>query len=116
MVSGHVDGVGRLKQKVPDGKSTRYYFQAPKKLLRYIAVKGSITIDGVSLTINGLSEQGFDVSIIPHTEEYTTFSDLVENSEVNLEVDLIARYAERLLTADNEIPSMTVEALRERGL
>lgn len=117
LVSGHVDGVGRLLQKVEDGKSTRYYFSAPKALLKYIAIKGSITIEGISLTVNNVSDDGFDVSIIPHTEENTTFSDLVSNDEVNLEVDLIARYVERLLQFDSDTtPTVTtLDSLRERG-
>lgn len=120
LVSGHVDGIGRLTQKVPDGKSTRYYFSAPKSLLKYIAVKGSITIEGVSLTVNNIGAAGFDVSIIPHTEENTTFAEMVVNDEVNLEVDLIARYVERLLVAENAsgdvVSTLIVESLRERGL
>lgn len=101
LVSGHVDGVGTLQKKIADGHSTRYQFSAPKALLKFIAIKGSITVEGISLTVNELFDDGFSVSIIPHTETHTNLSDLSLNDSVNLEIDIVARYLQRLLTADN---------------
>lgn len=116
LVSGHVDGVGRLVEKKKDGKSTRYFFSAPKSLLKYVAIKGSITIEGVSLTVNNVDADGFDVSIIPHTEENTHFHTLMIDDQVNLEIDLIARYVERLLNIDkDEQPTINLDSLRARG-
>lgn len=99
LVSGHVDGIGRLLQKHEDARSWRMIFEAPVDLARYIAGKGSICIDGVSLTVNEVEGQRFGVNIIPHTLEHTTLGTLVSGDPVNLEVDLIARYLERLLAA-----------------
>ena len=99
MVSGHVDGVGKLLEKHEDARSWRYSFEAPQGLARYIARKGSITIDGVSLTVNEVSGSQFGVNIIPHTLGATTLGALEAGEPVNLEVDLIARYLERLLAA-----------------
>jgi riboflavin synthase len=99
LVSGHVDGIGRLLQKHEDARSWRMIFEAPVDLSRYIAGKGSICIDGVSLTVNEVEGQRFGVNIIPHTLEHTTLGSLASGDPVNLEVDLIARYLERLLAA-----------------
>lgn len=99
LVSGHVDGIGRLLQKHEDARSWRMIFEAPVDLSRYIAGKGSICIDGVSLTVNEVEGQRFGVNIIPHTLEHTTLGTLASGDPVNLEVDLIARYLERLLAA-----------------
>lgn len=99
LVSGHVDGVGRVLRYTPDGRSTRYEFQTPAALARYIAPKGSIAVDGVSLTVNTVEDNRFSVNIIPHTLEHTVFGQYREGSPVNLEVDIIARYLERLLAA-----------------
>jgi riboflavin synthase len=98
-VSGHVDGVGRLvaSRDVGDGRFLR--FQAPKALARYVARKGSISVDGVSLTVNAVAGNRFDLMIIPHTLSHTTLGDLRPGDAVNLEVDLIARYLERLNAA-----------------
>lgn len=93
LVTGHVDGVGRLLKK----KSSEYVFEAPKALSRYIARKGSICIDGVSLTVNKVSGSAFEVNLIPHTLKATTLGRLVPGASVNLEVDLVARYIDRLL-------------------
>ncbi|HVT34855.1 MAG TPA: riboflavin synthase [Nevskiaceae bacterium] len=101
-VSGHVDGVGQLIEKHEDARSWRYTFEAPAALARYIARKGSITIDGVSLTVNEVSGRQFGVNIIPHTLQATTLGTLVAGAQVNLEVDLVARYLERLLAAREE--------------
>ncbi|MGQ0622254.1 MAG: riboflavin synthase [Panacagrimonas sp.] len=107
LVSGHVDGVGRLVEKHEEARSWRMLFEVPAELARYIARKGSITIDGVSLTVNeacaepgrGTEGRRFGVNIIPHTLSQTTLGDLQQGDSVNLEVDLIARYLERLLAA-----------------
>ena len=97
MVSGHVDGVGRLVSQVPDGASQRLVFQAPDALAKYIASKGSVTVDGVSLTVNEVDGATFGVNIIPHTQEVTTLGLLAPGDKVNLEIDLIARYVARLM-------------------
>jgi riboflavin synthase len=99
LVSGHVDGVGRLLEIREDARSSRLTFEAPRELARYIARKGSITVDGISLTVNEVSGAQFGVNIVPHTLTHTTLGGLKAGAVVNLEVDLIARYLERLLTA-----------------
>jgi len=96
LVSGHADGVGRVADIRDDGRSQRWRFSAPRSLLRYIAVKGSIAIDGVSLTVNAVDGDGFEVNLVPHTIAHTAFAAAGVDSEVNLEVDTIARYVERL--------------------
>jgi riboflavin synthase len=93
LVTGHVDGVGRLESR----KGGVFAFQAPKKLARYIARKGSICIDGVSLTVNRVKGRSFEVNLIPHTLKVTTLGRLAPGDRVNLEVDLVARYVARLL-------------------
>jgi len=100
IVSGHVDGVGSVIEKSQDGRSYRYQFEAPNSLAKYIAEKGSICIDGVSLTVNQVDGALFTVNIVPHTLKETTFSELITGSQVNLEVDLLARYLERLIQAE----------------
>lgn len=97
IVSGHVDGVGTIKNMIEDARSTRFEIQAPDELVRYICKKGSICVDGVSLTINEIDRDMFSVNIIPHTAEKTIFSGYRNGSRVNLEVDLIARYLEGLI-------------------
>jgi riboflavin synthase len=99
LVAGHVDGVGRIRRIMPEGASQRWWFDAPAALLRYIAVKGSICVDGVSLTVTDVDGTGFAVALIPHTIEATAFRSSAVEGTVNLEVDLIARYVERLLAA-----------------
>lgn len=99
LVSGHVDGVGRLLKKYEEARSWRMSFEVPKELARYVARKGSICIDGVSLTVNEVSANTFGVNIVPHTMTHTTLGRLQEGDAVNLEVDQIARYLERLLAA-----------------
>jgi riboflavin synthase len=96
-VTGHVDGVGRLVARHDDGRSVRMEFQVPPELARYVARKGSICIDGVSLTVNGASGDRFDVNLVPHTLEVTTLGGLQSGDRVNLEVDIIARYVERMM-------------------
>lgn len=97
LVSGHVDGCGRLLSRREDGRAERFEFELPAELARYVARKGSICIDGVSLTVNGAEANRFDVCIIPHTLEVTTLGALGEGDPVNLEVDMVARYIERLI-------------------
>jgi riboflavin synthase len=98
LVSGHVDGVGYLRARRDEARSLRLEFEAPAELARYIARKGSICIDGVSLTVNDVEGARFGVNIVPHTLAQTTLAALQADDPVNLEVDLIARYLERLLT------------------
>jgi riboflavin synthase len=97
LVSGHVDGIGTVDRIEPDARAQRWRFTAPAPLLRYVAQKGSICVDGVSLTINAVDKAGFDVALIPHTLEHTAFARTRVGDQVNLEVDLVARYVERLL-------------------
>ncbi len=96
IVSGHVDGVGRLVDQRPDGESLRLTFEAPDALARYIASKGSVAVDGVSLTVNEVQGNRFGVNIIPHTQTATTFGGLRVGDAVNLEIDMLARYVARL--------------------
>jgi riboflavin synthase len=95
IVSGHVDGVGEVLSVVPEGGSHRVRFRAPAPLHRYIAPKGSIAVDGVSLTVNEVEGQEFGVNIIPHTWDATALGDLRPGARVNLEIDVLARYAAR---------------------
>ena len=96
IVSGHVDGIGRVRDFYNDARSIRYEFIVPAELNRYLVKKGSICIDGVSLTVNDVYDDSFFVNIIPHTMDETIFSTYEKDSKVNLEVDLIARYLEGL--------------------
>lgn len=96
-VSGHVDGTGTVRRIVPDGRAQRWTFSAPRPLSRYLAQKGSICVDGVSLTVNAVDADSFDVALIPHTLAQTAFGRSSVGDRVNLEVDLVARYVERLL-------------------
>jgi riboflavin synthase len=96
LVSGHVDGLARLVSRLEDGRSERFLFEADRSLARYIAPKGSVCLDGVSLTVNEVDDNRFSICIIPHTLEVTTFGELAAGDKVNLEVDLIARYLDRL--------------------
>jgi riboflavin synthase len=97
LVAGHVDGVGEVLSIAQDARSQRWRFGAPTALLRYIAEKGSICVDGVSLTVNAVDKEGFDVNLIPHTIANTAFDPMRVGASVNLEVDLVARYVERLM-------------------
>ena len=101
LVSGHVDGVGEVLRFEPVGESWRLEIRAPEKLAKYIAVKGSITVNGVSLTVNAVRGAEFAINLIPHTLDHTMLKDIKSGSPVNLEVDLLARYAERLLAYTN---------------
>ncbi|HAO70933.1 MAG: riboflavin synthase [Candidatus Thioglobus sp.] len=97
LVSGHVDGQGEVVDRTIQGESTRFKISAPQNLVKYIARKGSITINGVSLTVNSIDANVFDVNIVPHTLTATTLGLLNIGNQVNLEVDLIARHLEQLL-------------------
>jgi riboflavin synthase len=100
LVSGHVDGLAVLVARRPEGDSVRLTFEAPPEPARFIAAKGSVTLDGVSLTVNEIEDRRFGVNIIPHTAEVTTLGDLQPGDRVNLEIDLLARYVQRLLHQD----------------
>jgi riboflavin synthase len=99
LVSGHVDGVATLLARRQDARSERYEFEVPAALARFVAAKGSVTLDGVSLTVNEVEGARFGVNIIPHTQAVTTFGRLRPGARVNLEVDLVARYLDRLSQA-----------------
>ncbi len=96
LVTGHIDGVGQLEARCGDGESVRMGFAAPRELMKFIAGKGSISIDGVSLTVNEVGPSSFGVNIIPHTLKATTLGELTPGTAVNLEIDLLARYVARL--------------------
>jgi riboflavin synthase len=96
IVAGHVDGVAEVVRMSPEGESTRMTFQAPEQFARFIAAKGSVALDGISLTVNEVDGNRFGVNIIPHTSKVTTFGQLKTGAKVNLEVDLMARYVARL--------------------
>lgn len=98
IVSGHVDGLGRIVDSTPSGRSMIYRIAAPANLVRYIAEKGSITVDGISLTVNAVESSIFSLNIVPHTAQETIISQYRPGTCVNLEVDIIARYLERLMT------------------
>lgn len=104
-VTGHVDGVGRVVETHDDGRSWRVTFELPVELARYVAPKGSVTIEGVSLTVNEVAGTRFGVNLIPHTRDVTTLGELAAGTPVNVEVDIIARYVERLLTASRDTPA-----------
>ncbi|GAO36973.1 riboflavin synthase subunit alpha [Sulfuricella sp. T08] len=97
LVSGHVDGVGEVVKFEPVGESHRLMIRAPRELSRFIAPKGSITVNGVSLTVNEVSDDAFSINLIPHTLDVTTLKHIQPGSRVNLEVDMLARYVDRLL-------------------
>ena len=97
IVSGHVDGVATLVSKTPEGDSVRLEFEVPEDLKRYIASKGSVALDGVSMTVNEVDGRRFGVNVIPHTQEVTTLGRLAPGDQVNFEVDMLARYVARLL-------------------
>jgi riboflavin synthase len=100
LVSGHVDGIGTVTARTEDSRSVQFTVRAPDELARYIAIKGSICVDGVSLTVNAVDGADFELNIVPHTLAETTLQGCRTGRQVNLEVDLIARYLERLLQGD----------------
>jgi len=119
LVSGHVDGVGTVVSRETEGRSVRFRFEAPATLARYIAEKGSICVDGVSLTVNAVNGAKFDVNIVPHTLAQTTLDSFQPGSKVNLEVDLLARYLERLMLGEGAAKDgsiITREFLAQHGI
>jgi len=115
IVSGHVDGVGELLSLQQDGKSIRMDYRVPAQLAKYIAHKGSICIDGTSLTVNSVNGAKFSVNIIPHTQEQTIIQGYTVGTRVNLEVDLISRYLERLLLGDDASLEGTNSGMKEHS-
>lgn len=115
LVSGHVDGIGEVISRKPDARSVRLEFKVPQALMRYIARKGSICVDGVSLTVNAVQTGHFTVNIVPHTLAATIIGDYQPASAVNIEVDLIARYLERLAQTADSPDSINYEALQRHG-
>lgn len=116
MVSGHVDAVGQLLRLAPAGEAQRLSIAYPRELARFIAVKGSITVDGVSLTVNTISGEVLEVMVIPHTLAVTTLGELTPGAPVNLEVDTLARYAVRFLEVSDTAPEAGLkDALRRAG-
>ena len=99
VVQGHVDGTGVIESIIPEGEGRRWRISASESLLRYVVEKGSITVDGVSLTVAALGPSWFEIALIPHTLEVTTFGSAAVGDAVNLEVDILAKYVERLLEA-----------------
>jgi len=118
LVSGHVDGVGEIKQRWNDARSERFVIKVPGNLAKYIAEKGSICVDGISLTVNGVAGCEFELNIVPHTLDATTMGEFKVGQQVNLEVDIIARYLERLLLGEKAAESsggITRSLLAENG-
>jgi riboflavin synthase len=118
IVSGHVDGVGEVVQRTADARSVRFVIETPPLLAKYIAEKGSICVDGVSLTVNAVDGRRFDLNIVPHTLAETTIEEYQPGRKVNLEVDLLARYLERLLLGEKAAyssGSITEELLANSG-
>ncbi|MFW6284909.1 MAG: riboflavin synthase [Bacillota bacterium] len=115
LMSGHVDGVGTLLNTHQEGIATVMTFEAPKDVMKYVANKGSIGIDGVSLTVIEAKDASFSVSVIPETKRATTLGDLRLRDTVNLEVDMIAKYVERLLKNDDEKETLDEGFLRRHG-
>jgi len=116
LVSGHVDGVGTVLERHAEARSERFRIQAPAPLARYLAAKGSVCVDGVSLTINAVQETGFDLNIVPHTLRATTLEEWQPGRKVNIEVDLVARYLERLLLARESGPAPAGGAISQAFL
>ncbi|HEC06585.1 MAG TPA: riboflavin synthase [Thiolapillus brandeum] len=119
LVSGHVDGLGTVISRQEDARSVRFVIEAPAELAKYIVHKGSITVDGTSLTVNGVDGARFELNIVPHTLQETIMDTYRAGSQVNLEVDLIARYLERLLLGDKAVEpgaqGLTMETLAKAG-
>jgi riboflavin synthase len=119
LVSGHVDGLGSVVERHNDARSVRFTIEAPNELARYIAHKGSITVDGTSLTVNAVSGSRFELNIVPHTLQETIMDGYAAGSRVNLEVDLVARYLERLLlgerAAQSDAAGIDLEMLARAG-
>ena len=121
LVSGHVDGVGAVRSRRQDGNTLLLTIEAPKEILRYCVPKGSITVDGISLTINELTDRSFGIAVIPHTAKVTTLGLKQPGETVNLESDLIGKYVERLLQERGHVPPKAApvidkDYLQKRGL
>jgi riboflavin synthase len=114
LVSGHVDGLGKVVSIAPDARSQRWTFEVPANLARYIAAKGSVCIDGTSLTVNEVAGSRFGVNLIPHTVGHTAFHARRVGDAVNVEVDVVARYIERLLSS-GEAPKLDEAFLKQHG-
>jgi riboflavin synthase len=115
LVAGHVDGVGTIGERRARGEALDLTVHVPAPLLRYVIEKGSIAVDGISLTVNAVDARGFEVSLIPHTQGATTLGDKAVGAEVNLEVDLIGKYVEKLLGGRLPPGGLTLDKLRENG-
>ena len=117
LVSGHVDGLGEVLSIKEESRSIQLIIRAPEELKHYIAMKGSICIDGTSLTVNKITNTDFEINIVPHTQQQTIIKNYKPGSKVNLEVDLIARYLERLLLKqdDSSAAGVTLESLAKAG-
>jgi len=117
LVSGHVDGLGEVLSIKEESRSIQLIIRAPEELKHYIAMKGSICIDGTSLTVNSINNTDFEINIVPHTQAQTIIKNYSPGTKVNLEVDLIARYLERLLTKQEDVSgsNITLESLTEAG-
>ncbi len=113
LVSGHVDCTGTVVSRTADARSIRFAIEIPEAYARYVAKKGSVSVDGVSLTVNEVSGNTFEMNIIPHTAEVTLFGEYVPGTVVNIEVDLLARYIERLLAKGDD--GMSIEFLKAHG-
>lgn len=120
LVAGHVDGEGTIRSRRQEGNAIFLTIEAPPEILRYCVVKGSITVDGVSLTINEVGDRSFDIAIIPHTAQVTTLGLKQVDDTVNLESDLIGKYVERLLQERSQLPKSSIvidkDYLQKRGL
>ncbi len=114
LVSGHVDAVGRLREKRDEGNGWRIFFDAPETVLRYVIKKGSIAIDGISLTVADVDRAGFSIAMIPHTARLTTLGFKAAGDSVNLEADIIGKYVERLLPG-RAAGNVSLELLKENG-
>lgn len=118
IVSGHVDGVGTIVERTPSGRAIDLWVEMPADLEKYVAEKGSITVDGISLTVNDVRDKAFKLTIIPHTSDETTIEEFQVGRKVNLEVDVLARYMERLMSKQaSEQPQsrLTMEFLQQNG-
>lgn len=115
LVSGHVDGIARVTAIKTVGDALTVGFEAPEELKRYLALKGSVALDGVSLTIQKLTEKGFEIGLIPHTQGVTSLQRLQVGQGINIECDLLARYAERLLMPSDSRGPLTLERLASLG-
>jgi riboflavin synthase len=120
LVAGHVDGVGRIGSRRQDGNAIVFSIEAPPDILRYCVHKGSVTVDGISLTINDVTDRSFSVAVIPHTAAVTTLGVKQVDDQVNLEADLIGKFVERLLQHRNQLPKPTPvidkDYLKKHGL